>query len=156
MSEVRVIYDIDTEVWEVNATGVDSFSCNVSFTFLRSVTNGKFFGLNYGLALLKDDETISDYTSSLESLQIVNTGKFSPGSIQLTSEPDTEYVLKLWVNFQGIRKDNEVTFSTPRPQKPYPSYVWQNNRWTAPTPFPGDDQQYMWDEATLSWVSEQQ
>jgi hypothetical protein len=156
MSEIRVIYDIDTEVWEVNAASIDNLSCNVSFTFLRSVTNGKFFGLTYSLALLKDDETMSDYTSSLESLQIVNTGKFSPGSVQLTLEPDTEYALKLWVNFQGIKKDNSVSFRTPRPQQPYPSYIWLNNKWTAPTPFPGDGRQYLWDESTLSWISEQQ
>jgi hypothetical protein len=48
MSEINVIYDIDTELWDVNTTGLDIFSCDVSFTFLSSVTNCKFIGLNYG------------------------------------------------------------------------------------------------------------
>jgi hypothetical protein len=156
MSEINVSYDIDTELWKVDTALVDSISCDVYFTFLRSITNGKFNGLSYGLDLFKNEEKVFDYVSSLENLRLINTGKLSTESTRLILEPDTDYELKLWADFQGIKTDNSVNFTTPRPQKPYPSYVWINNMWTAPTPFPTDNRQYLWDESTLSWILEQQ
>jgi hypothetical protein len=78
------------------------------------------------------------------------------GATRIPLEADTEYVLKSRLDFQGVKKDNLLPFRTPKPQKPYPSYIWLNNMWTAPTPFPEDNQKYLWDESTLSWVLEQQ
>ena len=38
-------------------------------------------------------------------------------------------------------------------QKPFPSWLLNESNWTweAPTPYPTDDKQYSWDEATTSW-----
>jgi hypothetical protein len=38
--------------------------------------------------------------------------------------------------------------------KPYPSWLLNTTtcRWNAPVPYPKDGKQYIWDEATLSWV----
>jgi hypothetical protein len=41
-------------------------------------------------------------------------------------------------------------FITPQP---YPSWTLDSNYdWVAPVPYPNDGKQYIWDEATLSWV----
>ena len=38
--------------------------------------------------------------------------------------------------------------------RPYPSWTLDANRvWQPPTPIPADGGMYVWDEATLSWVS---
>ena len=39
--------------------------------------------------------------------------------------------------------------------KPYPSWVLNTAtcQWEAPAPYPGDGGYYVWDEATLSWVT---
>jgi len=40
-----------------------------------------------------------------------------------------------------------------RPQ-PYPSWSWvEGEGWQPPTPMPEEGGPYVWDEATLSWVS---
>lgn len=40
-----------------------------------------------------------------------------------------------------------------RPPKPYPSWVWENNQWTAPTPITGSlNLMWEWDEDNLEWV----
>lgn len=41
-----------------------------------------------------------------------------------------------------------------RPPAPYPSWVWDDEslKWTAPTPYPQDENLYIWDEDSLSWV----
>ena len=44
---------------------------------------------------------------------------------------------------------------TPKPAQPFPSWVKNadNTDWEAPIPRPGYDQNYDWDELTLSWVA---
>lgn len=39
-----------------------------------------------------------------------------------------------------------------RPPKPFASWTWVSNTWVPPVAPPSDDQQYNWDEETLSWV----
>jgi hypothetical protein len=40
------------------------------------------------------------------------------------------------------------------PPQPYPSWVLNENtcRWEAPIPYPDNGNDYVWDEATISWV----
>ena len=39
-------------------------------------------------------------------------------------------------------------------KKPYPSWILNEStcKWESPTPYPTDDKDYIWDEATLSWI----
>jgi hypothetical protein len=41
------------------------------------------------------------------------------------------------------------------PPKPFPSWTKDlvNKKWVAPVEYPSDGNNYVWDEATLSWVS---
>jgi hypothetical protein len=39
-----------------------------------------------------------------------------------------------------------------RPVKPYPSWVWDEDRYVAPVPKPTEGGPWTWDEDTLSWV----
>jgi hypothetical protein len=156
MSEITVIYDVDNENWQVSSSDINSIFCDISITFLREVTKGGFIGLDYGYQLFKDDEIVQENTILLSQFRIVNTEKLSPVQEKLLLSPDAGYTLKLWVTFNGIKKEHEFSFNTPIPIKPYPSHVWVNNTWIAPTPFPGDGKRYLWDEPTLSWVLEEQ
>jgi hypothetical protein len=55
-------------------------------------------------------------------------------------------------NYAGIGYTFDgVGFAAPQP---YASWILnpQSYLWEAPTPMPTDGKQYMWDEATLSWV----
>ena len=38
-----------------------------------------------------------------------------------------------------------------RPPSPYPSWLWQDGAWVAPTPCPTEGS-WRWDEDSLSWV----
>lgn len=38
------------------------------------------------------------------------------------------------------------------PPKPYGSWVYENNKWVAPVPYPNDGLNYAWNESQLSWV----
>ena len=47
---------------------------------------------------------------------------------------------------------DEDTQTWVQPEQPFPSWAWTDGRWTAPTPYPDDGNQYDWDEDTTSWV----
>lgn len=40
------------------------------------------------------------------------------------------------------------------PEQPYPSWIKNEfeGKWEAPTPYPADNKNYIWDEISLSWV----
>lgn len=48
----------------------------------------------------------------------------------------------------GYTYDDE-TF---RPPQPYTDWVWENDRWNPPIPYPIDGQVYMWDETQNIWI----
>lgn len=41
-----------------------------------------------------------------------------------------------------------------RSPSPYPSWIWNSESWSwkSPVPYPDDDNGYIWDERTVSWI----
>lgn len=74
--------------------------------------------------------------------------------------PNTNWVQ---TSYNGTRRKNYagVGFSYDQirdafiPPKPYPSWVLNETtcQWNSPVPYPTDGQQYVWDEATQTWVT---
>jgi len=58
-------------------------------------------------------------------------------------------------NYAGIGYTYDATRDAFLPPQPFPSWVLSEDTclWDAPTPMPTDDQRYVWDEATTSWVA---
>lgn len=59
-------------------------------------------------------------------------------------------------NYAGIGFTYDAQRDAFIPQKPYPSWILNENTclWDAPTPMPTDDKRYSWDEATTSWIEQ--
>ena len=62
--------------------------------------------------------------------------------------------LALRFNYAGIGYIYDATADVFYRPSPYPSWILNTTTWTweAPVPYPTDDKQYSWDEATTSWV----
>jgi hypothetical protein len=62
--------------------------------------------------------------------------------------------LALRFNYAGIGYVYDAVADVFYQASPYPSWILNTTTWTweAPTPYPTDDKQYYWDEATTSWV----
>jgi hypothetical protein len=64
----------------------------------------------------------------------------------------TSYNSNIRGTYAGIGfsyNEEEDIFITPQP---FESWIRNGSFWEAPTPYPADDKEYTWDEATLSWV----
>jgi len=59
-----------------------------------------------------------------------------------------------WIDTTGMQVGIGYTYHNDhfRSPQPFPSWLWDNNQWNPPIPYPQDDQQYYWDEDTLSWI----
>ena len=58
-------------------------------------------------------------------------------------------------NYAGIGHTYDAERDAFIPPKPYASWLLNEDSclWEAPVPYPNDGERYTWDEATLSWVS---
>lgn len=66
----------------------------------------------------------------------------------------TSYNATFRKNYAGIGYTYDATRDAFIPPQPYPSWVLDEVtcQWDAPVPYPVDADNYMWDEAQLSWV----
>jgi len=66
----------------------------------------------------------------------------------------TSYNGNIRKNFAGIGHTYDLTRDAFIAPKPYASWALNEAtcQWEAPTPYPGDDNDYEWDESTAAWV----
>lgn len=72
-----------------------------------------------------------------------------------TNWKQTSYNASFRKNFAGIEFTYDQILDAFIPPKPYPSWLLDTItcQWQAPVPYPNDGKEYIWDEATQSWVS---
>ena len=70
----------------------------------------------------------------------------------------TSYNANFRKNYAGIGYTYDLVLDAFIAPQPYPSWVLNTTicQWQAPIPYPDDGKMYIWDELTLSWVSENQ
>ena len=67
----------------------------------------------------------------------------------------TSYNGSIRKNYAGVGYSYDSERDAFIPPKPYNSWLLNEDTclWNAPVPYPDDGERYIWDEATLSWVS---
>jgi hypothetical protein len=67
--------------------------------------------------------------------------------------PNTEYTANFFVRDGQEEVTESLTFTTPKPPQPYPSWTWEDYDWNPPVPYPEDDTMlYIWDEEGQQWT----
>ena len=115
--------------------GYPLFFNDLSFGF-RLEVNGNEYAKNYpeqGIEYLSTDQT---YLSS----------DF------FEANPGETVTLNVWANHAKSFSEDEIQFVVPKPEKPFDSWVWENNDWVAPSERPDDDNSYVWSESFGEWV----
>jgi hypothetical protein len=71
-----------------------------------------------------------------------------------TSWKQTSYNANIRKNYAGVGFTYDAQRDAFIPPKPFPSWVLNETtcQWGAPLPYPQDGKQYVWGEATVSWV----
>jgi hypothetical protein len=68
----------------------------------------------------------------------------------------TSYSGRIRKNYAGVGYTYDESRNAFIPPQPFPSWtlVEATCQWAAPVAYPGDGNQYLWDEATTSWVQQ--
>lgn len=63
-------------------------------------------------------------------------------------------VTEVYVTRTMTDEEKQVLFADMEQRKPYPSWILNTTicQWEPPIAYPSDDNKYMWDEDTTSWV----
>lgn len=90
---------------------------------------------------------------------VIDSGDFGPPEVWIqtsynTSGGQNPVNTPLRMNYAGIGYSYDPVLDAFIPPQPYPSWILDTSTcwWVPPVPYPTDGQQYVWDEATVSWV----
>lgn len=88
--------------------------------------------------------------------QWIQTSYNTKGNVHYGQDGQPDNGVALRGNYAGLGftydQANDVFYEP----KPYPSWTLNTSTWLweSPTPYPNDNQNYIWDEATISWILE--
>ena len=157
MSKLHITYYKELGEIQMTTENISSDYCNLTFNVTARTTYG-------------DEKTAEDtnHTINLEDFSVTITEKnneFLPISF-----PEAGVVLKstdqfflfserIYWNADDVfnftvkigELEKEFTYTVPKPEQPYSSWTWSNNRWNAPVAYPEDGEEYVWDEESLNW-----
>jgi hypothetical protein len=86
----------------------------------------------------------------------IQTSYNTRGGVHYAKDSDTpDGGIALRGNFAGIGYSYDHINDVFYPPQPYPSWTLNKTTWLweSPTPYPLDDNVYVWDEATKAWVT---
>ena len=152
MSKIIATDHFETQNWEVTFEDLVPNYADLFIGFTDGAPVVEFKDLKFKYEL-KQDSNIKKY------------GVFPPPGVKYvrTDQPyivverlnlvlETDYELYLWAENGGESFEITVSFTTPRPEQPYPSWTWDGKKWNPPVPYPDDNKFYTWDEDALDWV----
>jgi hypothetical protein len=105
----------------------------------------------------QEDEGLEDELSARTGDLYKQTSYNTRGGVHydpLTGEPSADQSKAYRGNYAGIGFTYDETLNAFIPPQPYPSWVLNEETflWEAPTPYPSDGKDYIWDEQSGQWV----
>lgn len=84
----------------------------------------------------------------------IQTSYNTRGGIHYGPDGKPDGGVALRKNYAGIGFSYDPVLDAFIPPQPYPSWLLSTETclWSSPVPYPTDGKDYVWDEATLSWV----
>lgn len=147
---ITATYDLTEKTWTIS--GDPEIDFDVSFTDgdKDPIEPDR---LRFGWTVTVNGEQTADKSFPAESAKYVSIRPTARFHERVEALPDDEVTVTF---FAATGDDDQVeeqtTFVIPRPAQPYPSWVWADGYWQAPTPYPDDDAPYVWDEQTQDWI----
>ena len=113
----------------------------------------QFDGLAFGFTVVANGLPVLTKAYPPQGVRYVATDQTYLTNDRVDLAPDDEVVLAVWTESAGQRYEDQTMFVIPRPEQPFPSWVWENGQWTPPVPYPDDGGFYAWDENGQIWAT---
>jgi hypothetical protein len=153
---VKILFDIGTQSFIKEEDLEENYSLNFYFGFRDNGNLPVYLNnANFGYVLLDQNIEIEKNDNPLNGLVLISTDQnfiFNKKFENLV--PLKEYSLIFWSENSNIRKEETFTFILPQPEKPFESWIYNDDLhiWEAPIPRPEGDQIYIWSEKDKKWI----
>jgi hypothetical protein len=150
MSTLKLTCNLNDKIWTVEKTNSGN-----EYELLFAFSNGKnvieFENLTFGFDLNSGEENIESVSLPPQGVFYKKTDQEFIDRKNITLEEDKSYTLVLWANNGGNNITKMYPLEGTKPPKPFPSWVWSNNKWEAPITQPNDGNFYEWLEQNQQW-----
>ena len=155
MSKITAIQNLNDKNWSNEIIKEDPFNCVLEIGFQRgSQFPIVFDNLRFAVEFIANDELLEirryppagHYVNSADTILV---------STQFLTTPDRTYKLIIKTAEGEDTSNTTITFTAPRPARPYLSWIWKDNCWQPPIPIPEFEGEIApsWNESTQSWIS---
>lgn len=112
----------------------------------------KLTGVQMSLIVEVDGETKLDIFLPPKGVKFKRTSSRVLSSVSVSWKPFQTVKVTAWMrDTHGQEQTVTETFETPRPDQPYPSWVWDGSQWEPPVPQPAGSG-WLWDEEHGDWA----
>lgn len=152
MSKLKATDNFETGNWSLNIENLAPSYGDLLIGFTDNAPVVEFIDLKFGFELKKGTEILQSAEHPPFGLKYIESDQPYLVTERLQFQPNTTYTLFLWCENNGERFEKEFQFTTPKPIQPYPSWLWDGEKWYPPVPYPNDDNDYIWDEDIQNWA----
>lgn len=153
MSKLYAIDDFNTQNWSLNTDELGSHGNTLFIGFTDKAPIVTFKNLSFGFEL-KEDGNIRQYGQFPKpGVKYVQTDQEYLIAVQLETVTTHTYELFLWAENDATRIEKTFTIEIPKPDKPFDSWLWNQEEltWNAPIEKPDNENYYTWNEEEQSW-----
>ena len=158
MSIVRATFDLINKTWSLTEVSPAVNYIDLQLNFTPNTDETAIRHCKFGYKLINNDITIVEgIYPTVGNLESAKTTPLINNRIVVPS--NTEFLLDVWAEYESVRTDSRLVFSTPISPKPYESWTWNGETWVPPIPMPeigtqkadGSWDSYVWSEKQQKW-----
>ena len=148
MSILKVTFSFIDNKWTIENNLVEQYS-TIQFHFESYDEMTPLKHVRFGYVLNEEEETVSsnNYPPTGVKYNLVNKTAFIIEDITVT--PEKNYHVSVFLQTDNETFTEELSFTGPIPERPYPSWTWTDGTWQAPSPIPPGP--HIWNETTKVW-----
>jgi hypothetical protein len=157
---VLIQLNLSTGEWFIKKEQPEPFYSFVEIGFTADSLPVTFDDLAFGFSAKVNQETPQRYSYPQNDIKYVSTDQEYLVSESIQGNPEDIVTVDVWAKNAGERYFGSFGFVMPKPESPYPSWVWNEEHvaWIAPVEYPEEvsptGNGYVWDEESLSWIPE--
>jgi hypothetical protein len=148
-----MIFDIATGSLAIDTASVTPWGADLRAVIQRHGHVINLRGVNMRLTVTAGGAEVFDMHLPAAGVRYKQTDQDILATGRVEWLPDQAVFVQAWCKTNtGDEATATASFTSPRPDQPYPSWAWTNGAWVPPVAYPDDGQFHEWDEAGLAWV----
>jgi hypothetical protein len=160
MSKINVTYYKTLDEIKITTDFSSNFACDIHINITKRETYGaektSFDVENpidistFSIKIKEANNKFSEINYPPDGCSLKTTDQFLLHSQRINWKTGDEFNITATVG----TKTATLTYTVPKPTKPYPSWIWSdtNNYWVAPVAYPSGGAMHDWNEDKQDWV----